>query len=64
MQCENRTTTAIVEYRRPENGQYLHSATIIEEKRKKEVKIVLDGWTMQCENRTIISFMKYRRREN
>jgi len=32
-----------MKYRRRENGQYLHPAIIIEKKRKKEGKIVLDG---------------------
>ena len=36
MQCEKRTITSFVKYRRRENGQYLHSAIIIEEKGKKK----------------------------
>ena len=38
MQYEKRTITSFVKYRRRENGQYLHSAIIIEEKGKKKEK--------------------------
>ena len=49
MEYEKKTITSFVKYRRQENGQYLLPAIIIDEKRKKEGKIVLDGSTMQYE---------------
>ena len=38
MQCEKRTITSFVKYRRRENWQYLQAAIIIEEKGKKKEK--------------------------
>src|SRR6056300_1575388 len=39
MEYEKRTITSFVKYRRRENGQYLHTAFIIEEKGKKKHRV-------------------------
>jgi hypothetical protein len=63
MEYEKRTITSFVKYRRRENGQYLQTAFIIEEKGKKKHRVRRFNHGIR-KKRTITSFVKYRRREN